>query len=1056
MNLIIEMLLFKLSNSIKFCKPSVYCVAVLCTYSLYAQSFKFEHLMQKDGLSQNTITCILQDCQGFMWFGTQDGLNKYDGYEFSVYKNDPASKSSLSDNYITSIAEDRNGNLWIGTYNGGLNRRSFNNEKFEPFVSPSGSSPLSNRLVRCMYLDSEGFLWIGTAFGLNRLNPANSEMKQYYTDSTDTHYHVSKDNNIRVVYEDKNGNLWLGTHNGLKLFDRKTEKITAQYYSNLGDHTSLSDNAVFTICEDASGNLLVGTAHGLNKFDAKTGRFIRYFYNPLDKTGLNDDYILSLRKGYDDNIWIGYAKGGFSKWDVYGRFTHYQKNDLNSNSINSNRVGVIYETTYGFLWVGTSGGGINKLDMNSKKFYHHAHLPEDLYSITSNNIWSIYEDRACALWVGMSDGWVNKLLVSSSDQTDIKFQREQKSTFTFNSSAITAIFEDSKKILWFAAADGGLISYDQNKKKLKTFSRLTAGTVLSICEDSSKTLWIGTDGRGIQSLDRETEKFTAYPFDPRDSSSLSNKIANALYVDHSNNLWIGTDNGLNLLIKDHKKFKKFFFAQLSQSSNQINCVYEDRNHTLWLGTGSGLCKFNPSTSAFKFYTEKDGLINNCVYGILEDSNGYLWMSTNNGLSRFDPILGFFRNYDIRDGLQNNEFNQYAYVKSANGQMHFGGVNGFVSFDPQKIVDDTTTCPIAISVFTLNDSNVLIQKHYGSDDQKITLDYSSGFSVEFTLLNYRETEKNIYQYQLAGFDKNWIYSGSRHFTSYTNLNPGEYWFKTKAANADGVWHESRAGIKIIILSPWYLTWWAYSCFFTIIGGLIVGITRYQNKRAKQKIINETQIIERAKYSERERLRQEMASDFHDGLGDKISQITMLSKFLRTQVNNSSQNVRQSIDWIIEASEEMMLDARDLIWALDLKQDTVYDLALRLKSHYQAILSRSDHKIDFQTTGIDDKLKTAIPVEWKRNLMIIFKEAISNSLKYSNCQTIVLIFTMQAHQLGIQFSDDGIGFDVTRQHDGDGLNNMKLRANALGGQLTVQSELHKGTTLFFTVKLPTLSN
>ena len=613
-----------------------------------------------------------------------------------------------------------------------------------------------------------------------------NEFEHYFHDPKNPN--SLSNNTIRAIYEDSYGNLWIGTDNGLNKFNRKNNKFE-HFTRDPNNPYSLSNNRVRVIFEDKKGNLWIGTyGGGLNLFDRKEKKFRTVIYGKSSKE-FRQNYIVSIYEDRTGLLWIGTYGGGVIKLNRDVKFLHYFSKPDNPNSLSSNLVFSIYEDKEGILWIGTYGGGLNKFDRRKGRFTHYLNNPEDPESLSNNNVRCIIEDREGNLWIG-----------------------------TFN----------------------GLNRFDRKREKFKVYRHdptnphsLSHNYIRTLYEDHDGNLWIGTYG-GLNLLNRKNNRFIHYKSNPEDPESLSNDRVFSIYEDGEGNLWIGTLGGLNKFDKKREKFKVYKHDPEnpeSLSNNFVLSIYEDSSETLWIGTyGGGLNKFDKEKEVFKHYTTLDGLPNNTVYGILEDSQGNLWLSTNNGLSKFNPKKETFRNYNVEDGLQENEFNSGAYFKNKKGEMFFGGVNGFNAFYPSEVIDNPYIPEIAIVGLKLLNEPVLpgrkfkdhiILKKSISETKEIILPYSVQLlTIEFSALHFASPKKNQYAYKMEGLDKEWNYVGNQNFATYTNLSPGEYIFKVKASNNDGVWNEEGISLKIKVLPPFWMTWWFRSLLICIIIGLII--------------------------------------------------------------------------------------------------------------------------------------------------------------------------------------------------------------------------------------------
>ncbi|MFC1527531.1 sigma 54-interacting transcriptional regulator [Candidatus Neomarinimicrobiota bacterium] len=863
-------------------KKLVVLILFCLTYALWANSnsengMKFDHLTIKDGLSQSRVITILQDRKGFMWFGTSDGLNRYDGYEFNVYRHNPDDLNSLSSNYINDIYEDINGIIWIGTSGGGLNRFDPELGNFTVFKNdPNNIKSLSHNDVRAITQDQNGSLWLGTyGGGLDRFDPTSNQF---------THYKSNPDNlssiNISFISSlliDINGDLWIGTTGGgLNYLNTKTGIFTKYFHSPL-DNNSISSNSITTLFQDNEGNLWVGTFKaGLNKLlidrdeilninDIKIKRFEYIRKNKSD---------LSIFDIYQDNesyLWVGTSAGLIKINSNNNIVEQFQSDGSEPTELSDDEIVSVYQDRGNNLWIGVSGSGITKINISSKKFELYQNVPDMINSLNSNDVFSFCEDRSDILWVGTWGGGLNRFDRKSEKITH--FLNNPNNRNSISTNYIRSIYQDKKGVIWVGGS-GGLNKLIPSNNVLKVsksgnefrpdgyqFNRylknpsnnnsISNNDVTSIVEDSKGDLWVGTYS-GLNRLDPNTDKFTRYYHNTNNSKSLSSNVINCLLIDQNETLWIGTwDGGLNkidLRSKIDTNMSQINFVNYlhitddstSLSGNFIISMFEDSGGTIWIGTTNGLNKFNKLAESFDHYTTKNGLPNNVIYGILEDNSGNLWISTNNGLSKFDLGKEKFINYNESDGIQDLEFNSNACYKNPSGEMFFGGVNGFNAFYPENIIDNHFVPPIVITDFQLFNESIRTGDNQNENSiltktithtEKIVLSYRDVFfSFKFAALNFTNSRDNKYAYMMEGFDIDWVYSGNRRFASYTNLDPGNYVFKVKGSNDDNVWNEEGVSVKITIVPPFWETLW----FRGLAVLLILGLSTYLYKKRINKI------------------------------------------------------------------------------------------------------------------------------------------------------------------------------------------------------------------------------
>jgi ligand-binding sensor domain-containing protein/signal transduction histidine kinase len=790
-----------------------------------AHTLRFETLSVGDGLSQSAVLAILQDQQGFMWFGTEDGLNRYDGYTFTVYKHDPDDPTTPSDDYISTIYEDRRGELWIGTRSG-LDRLDRVGSRFIRYShDPRDPQSLSGKWVTAIFEDRDGGLWVGTDEGLNALDPTTGAFTHYLHNSDDPA--SLSDDLITAIYGDRDGALWIGTSGGLDRLLVTTGDF-AHYRHDPGDSGSLGGNRVSAILEDSQGLLWVATEDGgLDQRDRSSETFVHHRYDPEDPGSLVHNRVRVILEDSRGRLWVGTQNG----LDLYNRdrnqFTHYQHSASDPYSLSSNAVWAIHEDQAGLMWFGTYGGGLSKYNPTTDQFTLYRHNPDLPGELSDNMVWSIYEDGNRVLWIGTFNGGLNRLDRESGAFAVYRHDSEDPSSL--GSDDVRAILEDRQNGLWVGTsegldcldrASGTFTHYRHDPDDLQS---LSDDRVVVLHEDRLGNLWVGTRSGGLNRLDRLTGDFVRYQSDPENDFSLSDDRVWALYGDSFGRLWVGTLRGVNVWDPANDQFTRYLHDPedpQSLSNDGAFSFHEDASGAIWIGTwGGGLNRFDRATKAFSHYTEKDGLANDVVYGIESDSEGFLWLSTNAGLSRFSSRSGTFQNFDVSDGLQDNEFNAGAHFRSDSGEMFFGGIGGFNAFHPDRVTGNVHIPPIAITAFSK--FNEVVRADL-SPDEHLRLSYRDSFvSFEFAALDYAAAERNQYAYMLEGQDKDWVRAGTRRHADYTNLRGGNYVFRVKGSNNDGVWNEEGIAVRVTVTPPYWERWWFRGTAILVLVGSMVG-------------------------------------------------------------------------------------------------------------------------------------------------------------------------------------------------------------------------------------------
>jgi len=783
-----------------------------------------ENYIVAKGLSQNSAYCITQDAKGYIWIGTWDGLNRFDGYQFLTFKssitNDPGKLSSQT---VYSLLTDSQGILWIGTEKG-LNTYDSKTRKFKQYKTDKKNPfSISGDTVLCIIEGDSNSLWVGTSNGLNKFNKTTGTFYHYMLDPNNAN--SLSNNNINCILADKKNNLWIGTNEGLNVYDKK-KKIFAHLYSGPKEASSLLNDVIRDLMLDTDGNLWIGSDGGIDVYSPAQKKIIKkYFYNPSQKNSLSNNQVRTILQDNDSTIWVGTYGGGLNRFDKKnGGFIPYKNDIYNNRSLSNNYITNIFQDKSGIIWVATSWKGVSKIDNYSNRFNHIEHMTEKENSLNDNNVWSIYQDKNGRVWIATDKG------INIYDRELNKFSfilNNPLNPNTLPSNLVRQIYQDKNGTFWFGTFDAGICSYDLNIKTFKQYANdpknpysLSNNRTNFIMEDSRGNLWVATDN-GLNRFNRGNQTFLRYVHDPKNKNSISNNTIYSLHEDKQGILWICTLNGLNSfnpLTNSFTVFKKDPNSKNNLSSNRIFSIYEDQQGVFWIATfGGGLNRYNRKTGEIKYYLEEDGLPNNVIYNIFEDNNNNLWISTNYGLTKFNKLNEKFVNYDVKDGIQSNEFNRNAaYYNKKTGEMFFGGMQGFNSFFPENILMNNYIPPIVITNFKIFDKT---QDREISNNDTIFLSYDDNFfSFEFAAMDYSNPSKNQYKYILQNFDNDTIFcDASRRFASYTRVPPGTYIFRLKASNSDGVWNEEGISFTIIISPPWWHTWW-----FRIGSGLLIAL------------------------------------------------------------------------------------------------------------------------------------------------------------------------------------------------------------------------------------------
>jgi ligand-binding sensor domain-containing protein/signal transduction histidine kinase len=773
-------------------------------------ALRFLHYGLDEGLSQSTVQTIMQDDLGFLWVGTQDGLNRFDGYSFKVFRSNPEDPYALSGSEILSMIQGSDGTLWIGT-NSGLNRYDPVTGRFTHWLhDDQDPDSLINDSVRALYQDSQGILWVGTRQGLDSLDPAAGKFSQLKVPDKAS----GSAGLINALYQDRHGTLWIGTNDGLISYALGGDKTFKRYRNESANDQSLSFNEVSCIVEYQDGMLWVGTHQGLNLFDSSKGEFTRFAHDDSDPGTLSDDYVQVAYIDRANEVWVGTRSGLDRLQPSDGRFIHYRNDPADLTSLSNNTVDSIYEDRGGLLWVGTNDGGLNEHDRSQDRFAWYHHINGDPNSLAGDIIFPILASPNGNIWVGTYQAGLDYFDPVTGRAEH--FRHDPANSDSLLNDVVVTLFMDSDKTLWVGTHQGLDKHYPGSSKFFHYVyaaddpQSIPFGTVYAVYQDNQSNYWVGT-AQGLRSFDPLAGKFAELKASGADPAGLADGPVRAIYQDQAGMLWFGTDtHGLfrfNPTTKELEQFKNDPAVKNSLSSNAVMDIYQDSRGMLWIATfGGGLDRYLPDENGFAQFRRGQGLPNDVVYGILEDADGYLWLSTNLGISRLDVSTGTFENYTVKDGLQSNEFNSSAFAKDRTGRLYFGGIKGMTSFDPADIQKNTYVPPLVLTALTTQDGHPLAASQTAEAIPEVTLTYpENSFDLSFAALSFSQETKNQYKYMLEGFEQTWHIAGSDHQGSYTNLPGGTYTLRVLGSNSDRVWNEAGTSVKVTVIPPFWQTW-----------------------------------------------------------------------------------------------------------------------------------------------------------------------------------------------------------------------------------------------------------
>ncbi|GJQ62938.1 MAG: hypothetical protein SCALA702_19910 [Melioribacteraceae bacterium] len=1038
--------------------------------------YRIKNISTQKGLSRTTVMDILQDSDGFLWFATANGLNKFDGYSFTVYTDSETEKLSISDKGVIDIYEDSDGIIWIGLFDGKLNKFDRKQSKIDVIniTSPDEEVPT---ITTNYYAGPLLF---------SRMGP----------------------NSITSLKEDKFGNIWVGTWgNGIKIYRKSTGELL-HINADFNDD-GLHSNRILDITADSRGNMFLATfGGGLNKIflhhDPFSEGFIFRFdrYDPIiDRSNGESLYLNTLHISGDSLLWIGTNSVGLYSFDISGRsqtkvFTHYNNISNSANRLNSSNIVSITEDGSGNLWLGTFGGGLTKFNPDENTWFTFRHDSQLPNTIADDEILSVFADNSGIIWVGahLAQG-ISKIYKVEKKFEQINRQYPDKG---LNDNVVWEVYTEDSNIFWFGTYKGGLNKYNRKENKFEYILRdpdnpysLSDNHVRAITGDG-RSLWIGTYRGGLNRYDKASGKFYTYTFDQNDSSSIGGNQVVDIYIDSNQTCWVATfGGGLNkfLLSDAYDGDNKISFTRYqynesdstsipgnnvytimegsdkhlwigtfgagltrfnreteefesyrhipedihSLSDDRVMAIHEDQNGYIWAGTyGGGLNKFDRESGRFIRYNESNGFYSNVIYGILEDDRNNLWLSSDNGIIKLNYNIYYISYFDMNDGLLSMEFSGGAYSKTPDGEMFFGGINGVNHFYPQNISQFFQTVPIAITSFKVFNKPVVGQQ------EEIQISYSQNFfTVEFAVLDYNEESNYKYSYKLDGLDQDWHQAAAGvRSVSYANLAPGYYKFRVRAVNRFGVWNTEEDNISIVIHPPFWYTWW-----FIALG--IFGLISVISLAFKLRFDHLLAI---------ERIKSKLAADLHDNIGAGLTEISILSELTSVELKKDSPAISKRMSTLSDTARSLIDSMSDIVWMVNPKRDTLKDLLIRLKDSYSDLLSELG--VAFRISSHDGLDQLKLNMDYKQNLFLIFKEGIHNCIKHSQCSKIELVAKISGDILVLSLKDNGQGLNDVRETTGNGIKNMKSRAELIGGEVTFRSAANYGTEIIFRGKFSKL--
>jgi signal transduction histidine kinase/ligand-binding sensor domain-containing protein len=1009
------------------------------------KDMKFRRIKSEIGLSQENVLTAVKDHQGFLWFGTVSGLNRYDGYQFRVFCNDPLDSTSISDDWIYCICTSRTGDLWIGTQNGGLNRYDHFTNKFCSYKNiPGDSLSLPDNGVVSVCEDKSGTLWIGTLKGyLCWMEPSGTAIHHFENEPNT----VSdlKGNPINSIMEDSKGDLWMNSAKGLVQLNKKDKysgkytlhKIRWKYPQHRG--SAFYPNKIY---EDSQGIIYAGTTGGLYFYDRNVGD-VRVFTIGSGKNTI-DMYVSSIHEDRTGRLWIGTSDKGIYLIDKKREtYRHIRSNVNDVNTLGSDVIFAMCEDDAGTMWFGTFSG-ISCYDQRQKPFLNYLYEADNPRGLSNGNVMDIRQDSEGGLWLATHGGGLNYLPYGSQSFTHFRYVPTDPASLSTN--MLLCMSGKSRDMLWIGSRDAGLMKFNKRTKKVERFlhnpndpTSISDNTIFYLYEDQKDNLWIGTASRGVDKLDKATGKLIHYKGIAGDSTSLSGNVIWAILEDSKGYIWIGTQfSGLNCLDPNTGKCVRYVNKPgepNSIKSNSIYSLHEYPEGVLWIGTvGGALNRLDINSNKFTAYMQKDGLPGDDIVFIVHDRQGRLWLGTS-GITEFDPQTKKIKNYSQEDGIECGSISQEAALTGDDGRIYVGGSKGFFIFHPDSIRDNEYIPPIVFTNFKVFENS----RDFPNDiTQGIVLSYEENyFSFEFAALSYTAPEKNMYRYILEGYDKDWILCGTRRYASYTHVDPGNYVFKVIGSNEDGVWNTTGTSMIVHVVPPFWKTLWFRVSMVIIVLSMITFFIRRRFKFLEQRT-SDQQELSRQLIESQENERKRIGIGLHDSLGQNLLVIKNLAVMgLETSIKN--QPADEQLEEISNLASQALAEVREISY--DLRPHHLDQLGLT--GALKSIISRISASTQLTIQDDLDDVNNLLPKQEEINVFRIVQESVNNIIKHSRATRATITVKRNGDQVILTVSDNGIGLNYSKH--GFGLTGMAERARILGGTLEVKSISGTGTTI-----------
>ena len=987
-------------------------------------SLRFERIDVSDGLSSNAVRKIFQDQTGYLWIGTQDGLNRYDGYSYQLFRNDPNSPESLRDNFIETIHQDRSGVLWVGTQSGWL-------ERFDPDTNSFIHFQLGSRILSIQE-DDLGRLWVGTHLpGLILFDVASGDADI-----------VIEGVDFRSIIVASGGKVWAASPSvGLHVID----PVTLSW-----EQVPINDQIMHIVQIQENEAWLVTQEGKILQFDPRSNT-VENAKELIDSSVIGSEWITDIHVDDHERIWIGTGNMGLVTIDLVSGKTRYNQHDqLDVFSLNNNHVVSVLVDNTGVLWIGNEFGGLNKTILNAFDFGYTFHQASNPNSLPEGIVTSFAEEEDGTLWIGTlgglsawkreADTWENylemdgevlrvrSLYIDSEEQLWIGSEQgvyqltlNKEELIHYDLPVVMWMMEDSAGNFWMATK-AGLYHFYPDEGNLKLIKKGISWKIM-IVEDSESKIWVGSSGDGLDVFNPATDQWVHYEQEDELPGSIS--------------------------------------------GNFIETIHQDRTGVIWIGTNNGLSKYDPDLDKFSNYYVSDGLPHNYVVGILESSNGKLWLSTLGGLSQFDPQNEIFENYYFNSGLQGDTFWRNAYFKNEANELFFGGLNGFNVFDPGEIRSNTIPPRIVMRSVNLFNQPYLINMDKGD---RIELAYNENYlSFDFAALDFSDPEKNQFAYMMEDIDSDWIISGNRNHADYPGLDPGQYRFWVTGSNNDGIWNEEGVWIDIIINPPFWMTWWFRTILIVLMISLVMAAYFFRVKQLAARNVElesevevrtqelklemdqrakaEQALLEKEKSQAVQNERNRLARELHDAVTQSLFSASLLADAIPGAYKEDADEAERLMDDLRGLNIGALAEMRTLL--LELRPAVLTEMKMSDLLRQLADAARAREDIQFELKINEDRKPPAVvQIAFYR----VAQEALNNIIKYAQATMVEICYTCQVsgeHDslvVELIMHDDGAGFDPAEvSPENMGIKIMTERAEEIGGEFQLSSVIGKGTSV-----------